>query len=66
MDLMQGVCKIIAIEHTFRGLGVQFSKQKNVPYNYSRLKLPFYNRFTIGDTHVGILGKSIVKWQRQT
>ena len=62
------------------GWGSQFSKQKKFVNNgvqisspqlllskrYSRLKLPFYNRFPMGDTH--FLGgiphrKSNVKWR---
>ena len=65
---MQNCCRA-----HLKGLGSQFSKQKKLPCevfitvsNYQvlvRVEVAFYNRFPMGDTHVGILGyrKSIVK-----
>ena len=75
MDLMQNYCFLIrahlggwggrqfskqrcSLESVNNSVQIS-SPQLLLSEKYSRLKLPFYNRFPMGDTHVGILGYSL-------
>ena len=49
--------KECSLESVIKSIQIS-SPQLLLGKRYSRLKFPFYNRFPMGDTHVGILGYS--------